>query len=244
MRTPVRALALASAALAGVLGLTGCIGREEPGAGQQATRPTATTVEQRFNDADVTFAQQMIEHHRQTVEMTELAATQSQSPQVKAIAAAIRSTQAAEIQILIGWLQAWGRPMPAETEMPPAETPTGLPTGTETPIGLPPMDTGTPVEAEPTESVEPSAEPTPPIGAVPVPGMLTPEEMNQLRSSRGSRFDRLFLEFMIRHHTGAIETAKAEQSRGRDADALELARRIEIGESAEIAELRELLRSP
>lgn len=37
-----------------------------------------------------------------------------------------------------------------------------------------------------------------------MPGMLTPEQMAQLDSARGTEFDRLFLTFMIQHHQGAI----------------------------------------
>ena len=37
-----------------------------------------------------------------------------------------------------------------------------------------------------------------------MPGMLTPEQMQQLDAARGPDFDRLFLTFMIQHHQGAI----------------------------------------
>jgi uncharacterized protein (DUF305 family) len=37
-----------------------------------------------------------------------------------------------------------------------------------------------------------------------MPGMLTPDQLGQLDSSRGPEFDRLFLKFMIQHHQGAI----------------------------------------
>ena len=37
-----------------------------------------------------------------------------------------------------------------------------------------------------------------------MPGMLTTEQMKQLDAARGPEFDRLFLIFMIQHHTGAI----------------------------------------
>ena len=37
-----------------------------------------------------------------------------------------------------------------------------------------------------------------------MPGMLTPEQMAQLDSARGTQFDRLFLTDMIQHHQGAI----------------------------------------
>ena len=38
-----------------------------------------------------------------------------------------------------------------------------------------------------------------------MPGMLTNEDMSQLESASGDAFDRLFLEFMIEHHEGALE---------------------------------------
>ena len=37
-----------------------------------------------------------------------------------------------------------------------------------------------------------------------MPGMLSPEEMTALAAGRGTEFDRLFLEGMIKHHQGAI----------------------------------------
>lgn len=37
-----------------------------------------------------------------------------------------------------------------------------------------------------------------------MPGMLTAEQMAQLKAAKGTEFDRLFLTFMIQHHTGAL----------------------------------------
>jgi uncharacterized protein (DUF305 family) len=37
-----------------------------------------------------------------------------------------------------------------------------------------------------------------------MPGMLSAEQMAQLKAARGTEFDRLFLTFMIQHHTGAL----------------------------------------
>ena len=45
-------------------------------------------------------------------------------------------------------------------------------------------------------------------GAALMPGMLTPEEMSRLEAVKGTDFDRLFLEFMIRHHDGALVMVK------------------------------------
>ena len=41
-------------------------------------------------------------------------------------------------------------------------------------------------------------------GATLMPGMLTPDEMDRLAAAKGSAFDRLFLEGMIKHHGGAL----------------------------------------
>lgn len=37
-----------------------------------------------------------------------------------------------------------------------------------------------------------------------MPGMLTPEQLEELNQARGRDFDRLFLTFMIQHHRGAV----------------------------------------
>ena len=42
------------------------------------------------------------------------------------------------------------------------------------------------------------------MGATLMPGMLTAEEMERLAAAKGAEFDRLFLEGMIKHHSGAI----------------------------------------
>jgi uncharacterized protein (DUF305 family) len=41
-------------------------------------------------------------------------------------------------------------------------------------------------------------------GAALMPGMLTEEEMSRLAAAKGTDFDRLFLEGMIKHHGGAL----------------------------------------
>ncbi|MGI5204880.1 DUF305 domain-containing protein [Spirillospora sp. CA-108201] len=65
------------------------------------------------NGQDVMFAQMMIPHHRQAVEMAGLAATRASSADVKALAAAIRKAQEPEIQQLGAWLKSWGAPVPS-----------------------------------------------------------------------------------------------------------------------------------
>lgn len=67
----------------------------------------------RHNQQDVMFAQMMTPHHRQAIEMADLAATRASSPQVKSLAADIRKEQTPEIQRLSGRLKGWGASVPS-----------------------------------------------------------------------------------------------------------------------------------
>ena len=66
----------------------------------------------KFNKQDVTFAQGMIPHHRQAVEMAKLADTRASSPQVKELATAIEGAQDPEIAKMQAWLKDWKKPVP------------------------------------------------------------------------------------------------------------------------------------
>ena len=70
-----------------------------------------------FNDADVAFAQMMIPHHREAVEMADLAADRAQSPEVKSLAEQISAAQEPEITQLTGFLEAWGAEVPDDDSM-------------------------------------------------------------------------------------------------------------------------------
>jgi uncharacterized protein (DUF305 family) len=59
-----------------------------------------------FSGADIMFAQMMIPHHQQAVDMGTLAETRASSPEVKALAAKIKAEQAPEIAQMKGWLKA------------------------------------------------------------------------------------------------------------------------------------------
>ena len=62
------------------------------------------------SDADIAFAQLMIPHHQQAIEMADLAATNATSPAVKALATQIKAAQDPEIQTMTQWLTDWGAP--------------------------------------------------------------------------------------------------------------------------------------
>jgi uncharacterized protein (DUF305 family) len=93
--------ATAALGLATLLG--GCADESADSAGAGA--PT-------FNDADVKFAQTMIPHHEQAVEMADAMLGKSgTSPEVTQLAQQIRDTQRPQMETLTGFLTAWNQPL-------------------------------------------------------------------------------------------------------------------------------------
>ena len=71
-----------------------------------------------FNDADVMFAQMMIPHHEQAIEMSDMAldpSTQA-SKTVSDLATQIKAAQDPEIKEMKDLLAAWGQPLTAEMD--------------------------------------------------------------------------------------------------------------------------------
>lgn len=64
-----------------------------------------------YSNADVMFAQMMIPHHQQAVDMGRLAGTRASNAEVKALAAQIGDEQAPEIAQMKGWLNDAGAGM-------------------------------------------------------------------------------------------------------------------------------------
>ena len=99
--------------LVSAISLAGCTinfgsnaGEDQSGKmGHSHSSPSAATG---FSGADIMFAQMMIPHHQQAVDMGTLAETRAQDPAVKAIAAKIKSEQAPEIAQMKSWLTAAG----------------------------------------------------------------------------------------------------------------------------------------
>ena len=79
-----------------------------------------------------------------------------------------------------------------------------------------------------------------------MPGMLTPEQMRQLEAARDAEFDRLFLEFMIVHHEGALVMVKelfASPGAGQGSAIYHFASDVEADQEMEIRRMRALLDS-
>jgi uncharacterized protein (DUF305 family) len=117
-------LPLSAIALAAVLALAGCAsgsgtgtsGTSMPGmdhtsspASAPATSPGAAA---EHNAADVTFAQMMIPHHAQAVQMSDMMLKKQDIPaEITALATKIKAAQGPEIDMMTGWLKSWNEPI-------------------------------------------------------------------------------------------------------------------------------------
>lgn len=151
--------------------------------------------------ADAMFAQMMIPHHEQAVEMAILAETRASSPEIKELAAEIKAAQQPEIDQMTAWLEEWGMPVMS----------------------------GDDAMGE--------------HGGHGMSGMLTDEQLQELADVRGPEFDRLFAEFMILHHEGAIDMAE-DVVNSKDPRVAALAAEIISTQAEEIAQMRAFLDGP
>ena len=158
---------------------------------------SSSSTSAQFNDADVTFAQMMIPHHQQAVEMSAVILSKDGvDPQVTKLAEQIKQAQQPEIDTMTSWLTAWGKPADG---------------------GMGGMDHGGDT------------------------GMMSGEQMQQLRDADAATGQRLFLEGMIAHHQGAVAMAEDEIANGTNPDAIALAESIVKAQNAEITTMEELL---
>lgn len=113
---PRRLAGAATTAVAVLTVAAGCGGTDHgSGAGGHdagAPAPSAASAQPGagHNEADVTFAQAMIPHHRQALEMATTAEAKASSADVKALATKIKQAQGPEIEEMTTWLQNWGAP--------------------------------------------------------------------------------------------------------------------------------------
>lgn len=100
-----------------VLALAGCggeaivpEGQSGHGHGATSAAPPVPVAGARFNDADVTFVQMMVDHLELGISLSQLAMAKAAKQQVKDLAGAINTTQREELTTLKSWLKLWGKP--------------------------------------------------------------------------------------------------------------------------------------
>jgi uncharacterized protein (DUF305 family) len=79
--------------------------------------PVGSSASLTLNEADVEFAQGMIAHHEQAIEMAEIALdpTRSARPEVIDLATRIKAAQDPEVQLMTAWLTAAGESIIMDT---------------------------------------------------------------------------------------------------------------------------------
>ena len=168
-----------------------------------------------YNEADLQFANQMIPHHAQAVQMANLTMDRPVDPPVRRLADDIRAAQTPEVQQMVEWLTGWGEEIP------------------ETPIDHSNAGHGR-------ENLDGSG-----MGGMEeledMPGMMSAKDMQALSDASDGEFQDMWLEMMIEHHEGAVEMAQEEQEQGTYRDAVTLAKGIERGQQKEISAMQDLL---
>jgi uncharacterized protein (DUF305 family) len=79
-----------------------------------------------------------------------------------------------------------------------------------------------------------------------MPGMLTDAQLAQLAAARGAEFDRLFLDFMIFHHRGALTMVAqlfASPGAGQETEIFQFASHVDSDQRIEIERMQRMLSS-
>ncbi|SDC02102.1 Uncharacterized conserved protein, DUF305 family [Geodermatophilus telluris] len=158
------------------------------------------------DSVDAGFARDMALHHRQGVEMANLALERSTDPEVRQLAFDISSTQTNQAGRMEGWLSLWGLPRSGGEHMAwmgegHAGHDASAMSGTD--------------------------------GAL-MPGMATEAELAELRSLSGTAFDVQFLRLMTRHHQGGFDMAVYAAEHASEPAVRTLGRSIADTQSAEV----------
>ena len=111
MNTTKRIVLASSTLLIASLALTGCtinIGGTGGMNGEMMENNETTSA---FSGTDIMFAQMMIPHHQQAVDMSTLAETHTTNPEILALAKQIKDAQAPEIKQMTAWIESTGAGM-------------------------------------------------------------------------------------------------------------------------------------
>ncbi|HSJ19443.1 MAG TPA: DUF305 domain-containing protein [Nocardioidaceae bacterium] len=192
-----RTLAAVAAAL--TLTLAGCASSES------SADPSG------FNDADVDFATDMIQHHAQALVMVDMTMGRDLDPEMVELTEEIRAAQAPEIEQMADWLEDWDQPVP-QTSRDHANAHADDHGG----------DDGAQMDAD-------------------MPGMMSAEEMDALEDASGEEFRTMWLEMMIEHHQGAVEMAETVVEEGQNGEVRALAEDVIRTQSDEISTMQDLL---
>ncbi|MCQ4150439.1 MULTISPECIES: DUF305 domain-containing protein [Rhodococcus] len=222
-------LAISAAATAALFVLTACNSSNSDGttstpmsmSAESSSSADAST----HNQADVTFAEQMIPHHSQAVEMSDMLLSKDGiDPRVTALAEQIKAAQGPEIEQLQAWLTSWGQSS--------SSSGMNMPTTSHNMEGMTPSTSMNMPMPMPSES----------MGTMPgMEGMMSAEDMTALQNAQGTDAAKLFLTQMIDHHRGAVAMAQTEVDSGQYSEAISMAQNIISTQNEEITTMEDIL---
>ena len=181
------------------------------GLGDRDSNQSTASDDSAFSAADVMFAQMMIPHHEQALEMSVIALERSTNGDVRDLAQRIYDGQGPEIEKMERWIDQGSATGGMVHEMPD---------GSMMPNGM--------MDGEMMDGHE-------------MAGMASAEELAELGSLQSPDFDILFLQLMIDHHEGALAMVEMiEDSANPEVSALaraiKSAQSAEINEMTELLE--------
>jgi uncharacterized protein (DUF305 family) len=218
---------------------------EGPRAAWEATggpraRLAAADTAPRYTEADVRFMQHMIHHHAQALAMTSLVSARTSNQSIRTLAERITVSQQGEIGLMRQWLEKRHEPVPSVPELDPRHgQPGGADSAGHAMAGHGMAGHGMAGHAMASQDSSGQA------GAL-MPGMLTPQAMAQLAAAKGAEFDRLFLQYMIRHHEGALTMVRqffATPGAGQEPEIFRFASDVDADQRAEIGRMRTIQRA-
>jgi uncharacterized protein (DUF305 family) len=227
---------------AALLIATGCSNSADQAGPTTSGVSASGSASETHNQADVMFAQHMIPHHQQAIEMSDMMLDkQGIDPRVTDLANKIKAAQGPEIETMQGWLTEWGVPTMAPM-MPPSMPHNGMPDQSPPPSPTDPHHGDTTAPGPPSSR---SGMPGPGgmAGMGPMQGMMSDQDMAALQNAQGVEASKLFLTQMIRHHQGAITMGQQEIDTGRYPDAVSMAQSIVTSQQEEIKTMQDLLNS-
>lgn len=172
------------------------------------------------NEVDIGFAQSMLIHHSQAIQMSMLV-RESHSAEVRGLAQSILMNQTHESGLLKGWLSAWNAPVlvggPAMAWVENAKNLSSL------------------------EDIQYASQCKANGGVM--PGMAMPEQLEQLRVLKGEAQSRLFFDLMTAHHQSALQMAGFVMRNGQSSLIKNFAYAVAKDQATEVAWMERRLNS-
>ena len=183
-----------------------------------------------YHSADVRFMQDMIHHHAQALILARMVDDRTERRDLRLLAQRIDRSQDDEIRIMTRWLDERGEEVPEVRLYDPLAEGHG---------GHGDHDHGHHAHHHTHHDDHAHHDHSD------MAGMLSDEELDRLAASHGSEFERLFLQFMIFHHEGAlimVEDLFATPGAGQESDIFQFASHVDSDQRMEIARMLRLLR--